>query len=44
MMQREKICAVLGLARSGVPAARFLASRGAQVRGYDGKPYKEAVE
>ncbi len=40
-MQREKKCAVLGLARSGVPAARFLASRGAHVIGYDGKPFDE---
>lgn len=36
IMQRET-CAVLGLARSGIPAARFLASRGARVIGYDGK-------
>ena len=36
-MQREKKIAVLGLARAGVPAARFLASRGAQVVGFDGK-------
>ena len=40
-MQREKTCAVLGLARSGIPAARFLASRGARVIGYDGKPFDQ---
>lgn len=40
-MQREKVCAVLGLARSGVPAARFLAERGARVVGYDGKSFGE---
>jgi UDP-N-acetylmuramoylalanine--D-glutamate ligase len=34
-MQREKVCAVLGLARTGIPAARFLAERGAQVVAYD---------
>jgi UDP-N-acetylmuramoylalanine--D-glutamate ligase len=32
-----KTCAVLGLARSGIPAARFLAARGARVLGYDNK-------
>ena len=37
-MQREKVCAVLGLARAGVPAARFLAERGARVIGYDSRP------
>jgi len=41
IMQREKVCAVLGLARSGIPAARFLASRGARVVGYDGKPFDQ---
>jgi UDP-N-acetylmuramoylalanine--D-glutamate ligase len=40
-MQREKTCAVLGLARSGIPAARFLAARGARVVGYDGKPFDQ---
>ncbi|MDQ3815150.1 MAG: UDP-N-acetylmuramoyl-L-alanine--D-glutamate ligase [Armatimonadota bacterium] len=37
-MQREKVYAVIGLARAGVPAARFLAERGARVIGYDNKP------
>lgn len=32
-----KTAAVIGLARAGVPAARFLAERGAKVIGYDGK-------
>jgi UDP-N-acetylmuramoylalanine--D-glutamate ligase len=36
-MQREKVCAVLGLARAGIPAAHFLATRGASVIGYDSK-------
>jgi len=36
-MQREKTIAVLGLARAGIPAAKFLASRGAKVIGYDNK-------
>lgn len=36
-MQREKNIAVLGLARAGVPAARFLAARGARVLGYDAR-------
>ncbi|HEX8236319.1 MAG TPA: UDP-N-acetylmuramoyl-L-alanine--D-glutamate ligase [Abditibacteriaceae bacterium] len=40
-MQREKICAVLGLARTGIPAARFLAERGAQVVGYDDRSFEE---
>ncbi len=40
-MQREKRCAVIGLARAGVPAARFLAERGARVIGYDGKPLEQ---
>jgi UDP-N-acetylmuramoylalanine--D-glutamate ligase len=40
-MQREKICAVLGLARTGIPAARFLAERGAQVVGYDDRAWEE---
>lgn len=33
-----KTCAVLGLARSGIPAAQFLAARGARVLGFDNKP------
>lgn len=32
-----KTAAVIGLARAGVPAARFLAERGARVLGFDGK-------
>ncbi|MBV9470392.1 MAG: UDP-N-acetylmuramoyl-L-alanine--D-glutamate ligase [Abitibacteriaceae bacterium] len=40
-MQREKVCAVIGLARAGVPAARFLAERGARVLGYDSRPLEE---
>lgn len=36
-----KTCAVLGLARSGIPAARFLAARGARVLGYDNKSRDE---
>ena len=34
---REKKCAVIGLARAGVPTARFLAERGNRVVGYDHK-------
>ena len=34
--------AVIGLARAGVPAARFLAERGAHVLGFDAKP-RDAV-
>jgi len=33
-----KTYAVIGLARAGIPAARFLAERGARVLGYDDKP------
>jgi UDP-N-acetylmuramoylalanine--D-glutamate ligase len=40
-MQREKVCAVLGLARAGIPAAHFLARRGARVLGYDSKSREE---
>ncbi|HEX8551856.1 MAG TPA: UDP-N-acetylmuramoyl-L-alanine--D-glutamate ligase [Abditibacteriaceae bacterium] len=40
-MQREKVCGVVGLARAGVPAARFLAERGARVLGFDAKPRTE---
>ncbi|HEX8832557.1 MAG TPA: UDP-N-acetylmuramoyl-L-alanine--D-glutamate ligase [Abditibacteriaceae bacterium] len=43
-MQREKVCAVLGLARAGIPAARFLANRGARVWGCDGKSRAELSE
>lgn len=32
-----KTCAVLGLARSGIPATQFLAARGARVLGFDNK-------
>lgn len=38
---REKQCAVIGLARAGVPTARFLASRGNRVVGYDSKSLDE---
>jgi len=37
----KKTYAVIGLARAGVPAARFLAARAARVIGYDGKPWEE---
>jgi UDP-N-acetylmuramoylalanine--D-glutamate ligase len=40
-MQREKSIAVLGLARAGIPAARFLAERGARVIGYDARSRAE---
>ena len=43
-MQSEKVSAVLGLARSGIPAARFLVSRGGRVVGYDSKPLEELSE
>ena len=33
--------AVIGLARAGAPAARFLLERGARVLGYDSKPHAE---
>jgi UDP-N-acetylmuramoylalanine--D-glutamate ligase len=36
-----KTCAVLGLARSGIPAAQFLAARGARVLGFDNKSRDE---
>jgi UDP-N-acetylmuramoylalanine--D-glutamate ligase len=42
-MTNKKV-AVLGLARAGVPAARFLAERGAQVVGYDDKAFDELSE
>lgn len=35
MTMREKVCAVIGLARAGIPAARFLANRGGRVLGFD---------
>ncbi len=37
MQLSNKRAAVIGLARAGVPAARFLLERGAQVVGYDSK-------
>lgn len=43
-MQREKKCAVIGLARAGIPAAKFLAKRGAQVVGYDAKTREQLGE
>ena len=36
-----KTCAVLGLARSGIPASQFLAARGARVLGFDNKSRDE---
>jgi UDP-N-acetylmuramoylalanine--D-glutamate ligase len=39
-LENKKV-AVLGLARAGIPAARFLAERGARVIGYDGKALEE---
>jgi len=36
-----KTYAVIGLARAGVPAARFLADHGARVFGYDGRELEE---
>lgn len=38
---RNKRVAVLGLARTGIPAARFLAERGAQVVGYDDRELEQ---
>lgn len=38
---REKRCAVIGLARAGIPTARFLAERGNRVVGYDSKPFSQ---
>lgn len=43
-MQREKKCAVIGLARAGIPAAKFLAKRGARVVGYDAKTREQLGE
>ena len=39
-MQDKKV-AVLGLARAGIPAARFLAEKGARVVGYDDAPLEK---
>ena len=39
--QREKKAAVIGLARAGIPAARFLAENGVRVAGYDSKSFEE---
>ena len=36
-----ELYAVIGLARAGLPAARFLAERGARVIGYDDRPLEE---
>jgi len=41
---RNKRAAVIGLARAGVPAARFLLERGASVVAYDAKPREEIGE
>jgi UDP-N-acetylmuramoylalanine--D-glutamate ligase len=38
---QDKTCAVIGLARAGAPAARFLVEQGATVLGYDGKTLGE---
>ena len=38
---QNQTAAVIGLARAGAPAARFLLERGARVIGYDSKPYTE---
>ena len=38
---QNKTAAVIGLARAGAPAARFLLQRGARVLGYDSKPHAE---
>ena len=37
----NQTAAVIGLARAGAPAARFLLERGARVIGYDSKPHEE---
>ena len=37
----NQTAAVIGLARAGAPAARFLLQRGARVIGYDSKPHDE---
>ena len=37
----NQTAAVIGLARAGAPAARFLLQRGARVIGYDSKPHAE---
>ena len=41
---QDKTAAVIGLARAGAPAARFLLQRGARVIGYDSKPHAELSE
>ena len=38
MTLQTQIAAVIGLARAGIPAARFLLERGARVLAYDSKP------
>ncbi len=38
---QNQTAAVIGLARAGIPAAKFLLSRGAQVIGFDGKSRAE---
>ena len=38
---QNQTAAVIGLARAGAPAARFLLQRGARVIGYDSKPHAE---
>lgn len=42
--EATKTYAVIGLARAGIPAARFLANSGARVLGYDNKPLEELSE
>lgn len=39
--ETTKTYAVIGLARAGIPAARFLVERGNRVLGYDNKPLEE---
>lgn len=41
---QNQTAAVIGLARAGAPAARFLLERGARVLGYDSKPRAELSE
>lgn len=43
-MKSGKTYGVIGLARAGVPAARFLAQRGARVLGYDNRPTEELTD
>jgi hypothetical protein len=40
-MKQGSTCAVIGLARAGVPAARFLIQHGARVIGYDNRELAE---